>query len=702
MKTKFIYYSLAIGALILLSSYTFVGGDKGQVLVRLMMKGMEYYHYQPQQINDGFSEKVFEKYLEKIDYSKRFLLKREVENLSIYKDKIDDELQSESFEFFELSYGILKHRIGKAEEYTTEILSKPFDFTINEELDSDVENMAYATTEAEIKDRWRKELKYRTLTRLVSSIERQKTEKEKAIEKGEEFTEKSVKDLEEEARERVAKDYTKYFERLNKIDVNDRRSDFLNAVTSTFDPHTTYFPPRDKEAFDEDLSGRFEGIGASLQMDDNGYIKVVRIIPGSASSRQGDLEPNFLIVKVAQGADEPVDVVGMEMNDVIKMIRGPKGTEVRLTVRKPDGAEKVIPIVRDIVEIEETYAKSSVILDEKTNEKIGFIHLPKFYADFTRTGGRNCAEDVASELKKLEAEGVDGVILDLRNNGGGSLAEVVEMAGWFIDKGPVVQIKSRDGNVRVMKDPNSGIEYDGKLIVMVNPFSASASEILAAAIQDYDRGVIVGSNSTFGKGTVQRFLNLDDFIRGGDDIKPLGEIKLTTQKYYRINGGATQLKGVVPDVVLPDVYNLLDTGEKDQDQAMAWDEIEPVSFRRWNEPVSSDLKKIIKKSEARVGSNETFGLISENAKRYKKRNDRNSYPLNLEAYMAYKDEIDEESKKYENISKEIEGMAVKHVTSDKDFIFSDDTRKKRYENWHKALKKDAYLYEAMQIMQDME
>ncbi|MEO1385449.1 MAG: carboxy terminal-processing peptidase, partial [Bacteroidota bacterium] len=336
---------------------------------------------------------------------------------------------------------------------------------------------------------------------------------------------------------------------------------------------------------------------------------------GSASFRQGDLQPNDVILKVAQSKEDAIDVVGMDMDEAVSMIRGPKGTTVKLTVRHPDGAEKVIPIKRDIVELEETYAKSSIITDETTGKRMGFIHLPKFYADFGGTGGPSSAEDIARELVKLKEAEVDGITLDLRNNGGGSLGEVIEMTGLFIKRGPVVQVRSRNAPSSILSDKNSAVVYDGPLVVMVNAFSASASEILAAAIQDYGRGVIVGSPSTFGKGTVQRFLNLDRFVSGGADLKPLGDVKLTMQKFYRINGGATQLKGVVPDIVLPDQYSLLKTGEKDYEYSMEWDEIPAADYEKFNKSVDGKVSSLSRKSAKRVSENETFQLIEENAAR---------------------------------------------------------------------------------------
>ncbi|MEL7063568.1 MAG: S41 family peptidase, partial [Bacteroidota bacterium] len=541
MKGKVFISSLVFASLWIFSSYTFYPGgrDRGEVLMDLMIRGLEEYHYQPVAINDDFSGKVFNEYLDRLDYNKRFLLQGDVNEFYAFRDKVDDEIKEHSFQLFDLSVQKIDQRVKEAEKIVEEILENPFDFTIEESIETDPEKLSYASTEAELRERWRKELKYQTLSRVATSLKRQETKQE---EDEEDFEPKSVEELEKEAREKVMKNYERYFKRLKGLNETDRLAVYFNSIANIYDPHTSYFPPKDKEDFDIDMSGRFEGIGAQLREED-GYIKVVRIIPGSASFRQGDLQPNDVILKVAQSKEDAVDVVGMDMDEAVSMIRGPKGTTVKLTVRHPDGAEKVIPIKRDIVELEETYAKSSIITDEATGKRMGFIHLPKFYADFGGTGGPSSAEDIARELVKLKEAEVDGITLDLRNNGGGSLGEVIEMTGLFIKRGPVVQVRSRNAPSSILSDKNSAVVYDGPLVVMVNAFSASASEILAAAIQDYGRGVIVGSPSTFGKGTVQRFLNLDRFVSGGADLKPLGDVKLTMQKFYRINGGATQLKG---------------------------------------------------------------------------------------------------------------------------------------------------------------
>lgn len=701
MKIRVLIVSGLVAALMLSGAYAIYdgGGDRGRVLVDLLIRSMEKLHYEPQPVDDNFSEMVFKEYLERVDYSKLFFTREDVDNLARFRTRIDDELQNGTFEFFELSYNIFDERRSEARTMIEELTEEPFNFEKEEVYDGDPEDDPYPADQAARRDRWRQELKYRTLLRLADALERQEKAHEEA---NEDFEFKTYEELEKEARERTRKNYLEYIDRLSKEDISDYRAEYLNSVANIYDPHTGYFPPKDKEDFDIQLSGQFEGIGASLR-EDEGYIKIVEIIPGSASARQGELQANDKILKVAQGdGSEPVDAVGMDIDDVVKMIRGPKGTDVILTVRKIDGSIEDIRITRDVVVLEETYAKSAILRDEDGGQGIGYIHLPKFYVDFSDRNGRRAATDVAREVAKLKNQGVEGIILDLRFNGGGSLNDVIEMSGLFIDKGPVVQVKYRGYDPQVLRDRDSEVQYDGKLIVMVNSYSASASEILAAAMQDYDRALVVGSPSTYGKGTVQTFVNLDEFVSGGSELKPLGQIKLTTQKFYRINGDATQLKGVIPDIVLPDEYSLIDIGEKDYEHSMAWDRIEPVSYSMWSDPVSVQEGRLRQLSQQRVAENETFQLISENAERFKRRQEREEYPMSLATYQAEREQLEEESERFKNIRSTIEDFQVDFVQSDAGFINEDETRKKRYEDWRKGLRKDVHLYETIQIMQDME
>jgi len=468
------------------------------------------------------------------------------------------------------------------------------------------------------------------------------------------------------------------------------------VLVNIYDPHTGYYPPKDKENFDIYMSGQLEGIGAQLQVID-GKIKVSRIVPGSASWKQGQLKAGDFIYAVGQGDTEMVDVTDMRLDNAVKLIRGKKGTEVRLKVKKIDGSFVIIPIIRDVVILEETYAKSVILLN---NISAGYIKLPKFYMNMNKKGGRSCAEDVKKELDKLKAEGIDGLILDLRNNGGGSLQDAVRMAGFFIKQGPIVQIKARAGAPYVLRDTDPEVYYDGPMIVMVNSFSISASEIVAAALQDYGRAIILGSEFTYGKGTVQRFLNLDNFISGGQSgLKPLGSLKLSTQKFYRINGGATQLCGVASDIVLHDNYSFIDVGEKQLDNYLPWDEIAPGVY--YKSKAVNNLDNIRKKSENRILNNLNFQLIEENAKRIKSLQDQTTASLNIKEFRREIAVLDKEAKKYEKIAKDSTGLEIAHLIIDLKEQENDSTKMERAANWSKKLSKDIYLFEATEVLKDM-
>ncbi len=696
MKLKIIGSSVVLVAFIILSSHTLnPNEDKNEVLMRLLLQGLNYNHYQPQEINDGFSEEVFDLYLNRLDYGKRYLTQIDVEILDQYKHSIDEEAKKGTFDFFDISAEIYLKRVKEAEAYYQEILIEPFDFQKDEYLEGDVKNRPFARNKDELREVWRKLLKYQTMTRLVSMQERQ----EKSLSEGDpEITEQSFEELEAKARDKVRKIYEDAFIRLGKTKVSDLRAMYINAIANRFDPHTLYLPPRDKENFDIRMSGQYGGIGAELS-DKDAKISVVRIIAGSPCYRQGELEVGDEIIKVAQGDGEAVDVVDMRIDDAIKLIRGKKGTEVRLTVKKIDGSTKVVPIVRDVVQLAATYAKSAIINREGSDEKVGYIHLPKFYVNFNDRNGRHCSEDIAKEIEKLKQEGVSGIILDLRNNGGGSLPDVIDMTGLFIEDGPVVQVKSRKGRPSVLEDEDRRLQYDGALVVLVNSFSASASEILAAAIQDYGRGIIIGT-PTFGKGTVQQVINLDRFVRGAPELKPLGSMKLTTQKFYRINGGATQIKGVVPDIILPDNYVYLKSGERNQEYSMPWDEIAPVPYKRWTHD-NTTYEEVIQKSKTRTEFDPTFQLIDERARKLKEQQEDEIYTLQLAAYQAEKKGKKQESKKYDSLKEAIIGFEASSLQADLAEINSTKEAAKSRENWLKSIRKDPYIFEAMKVAMDM-
>lgn len=679
-------------ALALVSATIIVQSDKEEAIDQILMQSLNSVHYSPQTIDNDFSQKVYKLYLQRLDYNKKFLIQSDVDELKKFEKLIDEDINAAKFVFFDKSFDIINARVEEAKAYYTDILSKPFDFSSEETLQLDAEKANYAKDKAALKDEWRKSLKYQTLARMVEMIDNQT----KAKEKSDTVKLKSKEEIEVEARKKILKSNDDYFKRLKDFDRSDRIAIYFNAIAGIYDPHTEFFAPKDKANFDIGMTGQLEGIGAQLQEKD-GYIKVSSIVPGSASYKQGQLKGGDIILKVGQGDAEPVDVVDMKMDDAVLLVRGKKGTEVRLTVKKPDGSILVIPIIRDIVVLEDTYAQS-VILKGKKN--IGYIKLPSFYADFSGKGGRSCSKDIKKELEKLKAENVDGVILDLRYNGGGSLPDVIDMAGLFIDKGPVCQVKQKSNPAQVLEDREAGIVYSGPLTVMVNSNSASASEIMAAAIQDYNRGLIVGTSpSSFGKGTVQRFFNLDDYLPPAyANIKPLGEVKITTQKFYRINGGTTQLKGVIPDVVLPDPYYLLDQGEKEQDYPMAWDEIAPAKYAPLKQAYS--ISQLKNNSSERVKNNPGFTILNDAAKRLKKQKDNTVVSLNFDKYVAEQKAYKEEAKKMDALDKEIEGVEVIALKADA-FPESDTVKVNKNKDFYKALKKDIYLNETVAIMNEM-
>lgn len=691
--TKSILFSLLVIGLLAAFAYPQMSNEqKETVLLQTLLRGLDRYHYSPKDLDDDFSAKVYDVYLDGIDGGKRFLIADEVEQLLVYKTELDEQLEDGQFDFFNKSLDLLSNSLNRAQGYYRSILTEPFDFSINEHVELDGDRRVFSENEKELYNFWRQYLKYETLERYSTSLE-------KKADGDEEFVDKSDETLQADAREEVLKMFDRWFDRLMKLDREDRMSQYLNAVTSVFDPHSSYYKPIDKENFDIRFSGKLEGIGARL-LSEGDYTKVTDIVVGGPAWKGKELDEDDMITKVAQGDEEAVDIKGMVLDDVVQLIRGDKGTIVNLTVKKVDGTETVISITRDIVILDERFAKS-LILDGKTQgEKIGYIYLPGFYADFQDRNGRHCSEDVAKELEKLKTAGVDGIILDLRNNGGGSLRDVVKMSGFFIEEGPIVQVKSRNYDADVLMDVDPSVQYAGPLVVMVNDRSASASEILAAALQDYGRAVIVGSNSTFGKGTVQRFIDLDRTLRGFDNIKPLGQVKLTTQKFYRINGGSTQLRGVTPDIILPDSYAFIETGEKEQEYPLPWTEIAAVEY---NQDVLelAHMDKIRSRSNARVAEDGTFSKIRSNAARLKKGRDMTSYPLSLTTFQDVEARKEKNAEQFKDLFKDEVNASARNLKVDLPAIENDESKKERNEDFLKAVKKDGYVHEVLSIMHDI-
>lgn len=665
--------------------------SKYEKILRLVGEMLSQAHYSPQQINDAFSKKVFNKFLTDLDQEKNFYLQSDMEALKKYETTIDDEIKGAPVDFFLAAGKVFKTRLEETSKMYTEILSKPFDFTVDEDVVLDGDKLNYTVNDAERTDRWRKKMKFMTLERYIDLLDTREKNKGK-----EGFVVKTDEELEKDARDKVKRIIDRTFDRYRfKFTDDDRFNLFVNAITTTMDPHSEFFPPVDKRYFDEEMSGRFYGIGASLQYDD-GNIKIASVLSGSPAFKSGELQAGDIIQKVAQGKEEPTDLTGFVVTDAVKIIRGKKGTEVRLTIKKLDGTIKVITLIRDEIVQDETFARSAIV--KEGGSKIGYIYLPEFYADFEHPNGARSYVDVAKEVTKLKDQKVDGIVIDLRNNGGGSLYDVVQMAGLFIDEGPIVQVKDRENKPSVLKDKDKNVLYTGPLAVMVNEFSASASEIFAAAIQDYHRGVIIGSTSTYGKGTVQRNIGLDPETGFSMSNSDLGTVKLTLQKFYRINGGSTQLKGVYSDIVLPDNLENLKVREKDDPDALPWDEISKANYTNWSS--GYDLKTIQQLSNQRLDNDVTFKLIKESTDWLSKQNDK-QYSLQIDKYRKEQAMIRSTVKQMEALLKLSGQLDVSALPNEINRWENDKNKQDRFDQWIKDRQKDIYLNQAVKVVNDM-
>lgn len=675
------------------TSKKFSNPDKDKLLIQIITFVLEQLHFDPITINDDFSEELFEDYLGVIDPVKRYFYESDYEDFEKFKLTIDDQIKAADITFFNVVHQRLLKRIDEAKEIYKEVLSQPFDYTEDEYFDTNYENSMYPKDKKEMTDRWRQQLKFSTLSNYDDLHQQEKQAKEKDPT----YVMKTESQIEKEARESTLKSINIYFnDAIDDLQREDWFAMYVNTMVDEFDPHTYYLAPRSKEDFDVRMSGKLEGIGAQLskRMD---YIKVVGLISGGPAWRGNELEVEDIILKVKQEDEEfPLDIVGMRINDAIKYIKGPKGTKVTLTVKKVDGNIKDITITRDVVEVYDTYAKSSVV--EKNNKKFGIINLPAFYVDFEDYKNLNAAVDVKKEIDRLKSEGMEGLVLDLRNNGGGSLPAVVEMAGLFIKEGPIVQVRSTGKAKEVYKDRDKSISWDGPLVILVNELSASASEIMAAAMQDYKRAIIIGGKQTYGKGTVQQVVDLNNMLRSNTN-GDFGSIGLTIQKYYRINGGSVQLEGVKSDVEVPGRFSFIDIGEKDKDNPLPWDEIDAADYTPWENYFDYDTT--IKNSKERMNNNAQLQLIAENAKWVKSKIDDTVFPLNYEKYKANLDLNEEESKQYEAISNYKTNLTFSPTSYEQKLFENDSILQEKRVRWFESLSKDVYVEEAINVLEDL-
>ena len=674
---------------------SFENDDKDKLLLDLITYVLEKGHYEPKDINDDFSVSVFEDFIDVLDPTKRYFLASDIADFEQYKFQIDDQIKNTDISFFNLVYERLIKRMGDAKEIYKEVLQQPFDYTQNESISIKYEDEPFASNKEELKERWRKQLKYATLGTYDSKISHAEKPADEAAADDHDHSAHTPEEAEIESRKSTEATLDEFFDFVDDLERKDWFVQYINTIVDEFDPHTFYFAPDDKEKFDMNMSGKFEGIGARLQKKPEGA-KIVEIISGGPVWRDQRLEVGDEIIKVGQNGEEPINIVGMRLDDAIKLIKGPQGTVVDLTVRKVDGSLEEISLTRDVVELEESYAKSANII--RGDQKFGIINLPKFYVDFEDYNERNAATDVAKEVERLKEDGAEGLILDLRDNGGGSLKTVVEMAGLFIKDGPIVQVRSGNKQKEVYDDNDERIQWDGPLVILVNELSASASEILAAAMQDYKRAIVIGSKQTFGKGTVQNVIPLDNIVRSNEH-GDLGAIKLTTQKFYRINGGSTQLEGVKSDVVVPDKYSYIDLGERDQANPLKWDKITPADYEVWNGYL--DYEQTVAKSKKRMASNPQIKLIEENAKWLKSEQDETEISLNYITYKEEKEKDKEQSDYFKNLSDYDSKLTFESLKYEQELFTQDSVLREKRDRWHKSLAKDVYVEEAVNVLEDL-
>ena len=661
--------------------------NKDKLLVDLVSYVLDKLHYDPKIINDDFSINVYEDFIDAVDSQRRFLLKSDLELFSQYRLSIDDQIKSSDITFFNLVYETLKIRIDEVESFYEEVLFTPFNFDINEEIDLDYENQEYADDIDELKTLWRKRLKLSALDGFASKKEINVDEEKIKLDS----------EIEKESRKSISDNLRDFFQFNSELERKDWFSIYLNSIVSQYDPHTTYFAPEAKEIFDQNISGKFQGIGARL-FKRNQQVEISEVIIGGPVWRDNLLNVGDIIIAVAQSKDEePQEISLMKLSDATDLIKGEKGTNVYLTVKRVDGGIEQVEITRDIVELEETYAKSSFIKDDKN--KYGLINLPRFYVDFDDYGERNAASDIKKEIVSLKNKGINGLILDLRNNGGGSLKTVVDITGFFIEKGPVVQVKSIGGRKEILRDNDPSVLWDGPLVILVNEFSASASEILAAALQDYNRAVILGSKQTYGKGTVQNIIDLNNVI-SGNTYGDLGSLKITTDMFYRVNGGSTQLEGVKSDLIFPNRYSYVDIGEKDLDNPLNWNQIDPARYD--NSSKIFNYSKAIEKSKKRISENEYFSLIDENAKLVKSKQDDKVVSLDYKSYKEDQDNLKFQNDRLKVIDDFISPFIFDWNQSNENFdsTYDDDMKEKR-DRWIESLEKDIYVNEAMNLLKDL-
>lgn len=675
--------------------------EKMSTIMISVKNTLSYLHYSPRPINDAYSADVYKQYFDMIDASKRYFLQSDMNEFEKHRTKLDDYLNRGDLTFYKLTVDRLYQRVDEIDKISQTILSSPLNFDEDETLILEPKVKKNPVNAAELSAEWKKYIKYNILQEMESLSAKEQLQKEKkdSVQK---FNLKDTIKLEIltpeqkriKATEEVKDMLTDTFRRFKKRNKMDWFTVYMNAYTEVFDPHTNYFSPKNKEDFDTSFTGKVIGIGAIIQ-ERRGYLYLGALTIGAPAWKSKQLTEGDKILKVRSKPNEDaVNVVGMLSDEAVRLIRGEKGTKVTLTVEKKDKSIKEVTMIREEVAIEDTFARS-IIINSPDGKKYGFINLPSFNADFEDSKGRNASDDIKNELVKLKAQKVEGIILDLRNNGGGSLTEVGDIMGLFMNAGPYVQVKDGNGKIQTLKNRTSAPVWTGPLIIMQNELSASASEILAGAVQDYGRGVVIGSPQSFGKGTVQTFVDLNRFLSSNDDF---GSLKLTIQKFYRVTGESTQRKGIESDIKMKDFFTYSEIGERYDDYALPWDKIPAVAYHPLNLLQMSTLQKSV---ESRLANNKNYQLVQESAQWKEKLDKEESISLNQNKFSQLMKERKAQIEKFRALEKYNNGLKFTLNPDEVEREKKDEAFAKKTQNWTKSLQRDLYLQEAVTIASQM-
>ena len=675
--------------------------DDKMHIIMINVKNALSFHYAPKPINDAYSEEVYNNYFESIDPTKKYFLQSDMDEFAKHRNLLDDYLNKGDLIFYKQTIDRLYERVDEIDKMTQDIFSKPINLDENEEFILEPKLKNHPANKKELYDEWKKYIKYNILQEIETMTSKEEAQKEKRdsvishrLKDTINVKTLSLEEKKNKATEEIKELISHTFKRFKKRKKMDWFSVYMNAYTEVFDPHTNYFSPKDKEDFDTNFAGKVIGIGAQIQ-EKKGYLYMGPLVVGAPAWKSKQISEGDKILKVkAKPNEEHTNVVGMLVDEAVRLIRGEKNTEVVLTLQKKDGSIKEVKLIREEVSIEDTFARS-IVINNPNGDKFGYIYLPSFNADFENPNGRNASDDVKAEILKLKAKNIKGIILDVRSNGGGALTEVVDIMGLFIKNGPVVQVKDGSGKIDILRNRSNTPIWDGPLLIMQSEFSASASEILAGAVKDYQRGVVLGSPHSYGKGTVQTFIEFNRFMRTSDDF---GSLKLTIQKFYRINGKSTQLKGVDADIPMKGLFTYAEIGEKYKENALPWDQIPTANF---SSSYSLNLQKLLNNSQKRLANDNVYQLLQESALWREKLDKEEKIALNLTKFMELMKNRKEHIKKFKPLSKYDNQLKFTLHSDEENRTKKDIAFKQKSESWIKNLRKDIYLKEAINVISEI-